>query len=404
MNRAYSDDPRAHQLRALALREELRGERSVNEICTLIAGCLLPVLAVTFAFQGFTASYLANFLSYLLFVGYTGGMYLLLRRGLHHPGIKYATVALLVTLVSATIAGYAPTSGWVHATRTATLTLYFVPLVISGLYLHPRVALFAGALAAAQYTGLFLYAALGAGAPIAEMETFDTAALSWDVLAVIAPGLLIAAGTVAALTRRSRFALLQAVFSEASRTELERVRQRLETMAWHDVLTGLNNRRRFQETFAAEQARARRYPGDLCLLMLDIDNFKQLNDEHGHTTGDRVLVQLSREVSRIIRETDHFARWGGEEFTILCPGTDIDGARLMAEKIRQHVESIELPGLRLGLSVSIGVTDLAPEDELDQLIERADSALYAAKRAGRNRVGVRPHRVPPPSEPLRLAN
>jgi diguanylate cyclase (GGDEF)-like protein len=388
------DEPRAHQLRTLYRQEELRGERTVNTIGLVLTTCLLPVLAVNLVFVGFSPNYLSNLLGFGIFATYHGALWLMLRRGHHHPALKYLTMAVTVSAVSLVVAGYAPSSGWVHALRSCTLCCYFLAFVLSGLYLSPRAAVFTGGLAALQYAGLFLWAVLGAGTPVAGMETFAEPALSWDILAVFVPVFLMASGTVAAMTRRSRFALVRAVFSEASRSELELIRERLESIAWHDVLTGLVNRRRFEETFERELVRARRYRSGLCLLMLDIDHFKRLNDQHGHSAGDRVLVRLAREVSGIIRETDCFGRWGGEEFTILCPGIDVAGARAMAEKIRRHIATLPVEGGEPSLSVSIGVTDCCLEDSLESIIERADSALYAAKEAGRNRVGVRP--ISPP--------
>ncbi len=395
-----SDPPREHQLRALYLQQELRGAKVVNRVCLAVAGLLLPVLLVNAIFVGLTPNYYANLASFGLFAAYSAVHGFLLRKGVHHPVHKYLTITLLVTLVTITVAGYAPGSGWVHALRSCTLVMYFLALALAGLFLSPKAALFAGALAVAEYTALFLWAALGAGTAMAGMETFEHPALSWDLLAVYVPVFLMVAGAIAGITRQTRFALVRAVYNEANVSELEIVRSRLETYAWYDVLTGLSNRRRFEERFTHEMHRVQRYHSDLSLLILDIDHFKHLNDTHGHSTGDRVLVAVARGIAGIVRQTDLVARWGGEEFVILCPDSNLEAAHHVAEKVRRHVEALELASLDAPVTISVGVTDCQPNDGLPSIVDRADNALYAAKQAGRNRVGLRPAFPPPPSVEL----
>ena len=383
-----TNDDREHQLRALYRREELRAERNLNRVSLAVAACLVPILMANIVLTGWNRNATANFVAAGVFACYHLGLFAALRRGMHHPAAKYFTITLMVSVVSASALGYALASGWVHALRSCTLAFYFLALALAAIYQSPRAAFYAGILAAAHYSALFAYAMLATGTPHAGMETFERAALSWDLLFVFAPAFLLCSGALAAMTRRSRLTVVRAVLSEASRSKLERLRERLEDLAWHDVLTGLNNRRRFDEDFAAELRRQERYAGGLSLLLLDIDRFKQLNDNYGHSRGDRVLVLLANVVTGIIRQTDHLARWWGEEFTVLCPGTRLEGARILAEKLRHHVARIPMPEKGLRITVSIGVTEHTPGDDADSMLERADNALYAAKRAGRDRVEV----------------
>jgi diguanylate cyclase (GGDEF)-like protein len=156
-----------------------------------------------------------------------------------------------------------------------------------------------------------------------------------------------------------------------------------------DELTGLFNHRRFQEGLAQELERARRFGQSLGLVMLDIDNFKQVNDTYGHQIGDRVLADVARVLREFSREIDEPARYGGEELAVVLPGTDLEGAYNLAERVREGIEALEfqLEGRRtLKVTASFGAASL-PESADDQpsLIAAADAALYVAKRSGKNR-------------------
>jgi diguanylate cyclase (GGDEF)-like protein len=158
-----------------------------------------------------------------------------------------------------------------------------------------------------------------------------------------------------------------------------------------DELTGLFNHRRFQEVMTAEVERARRYGHELGLIMLDIDNFKQVNDTHGHLQGDMVLREVAQVLRQSSREIDEPARYGGEEMAVALPQTDLEGAVQFAERVRRRIEALELPLLDsdgvLRVTASFGAASLAAAGGVDKdaLVAAADGALYQAKRAGKNR-------------------
>jgi diguanylate cyclase (GGDEF)-like protein len=158
-----------------------------------------------------------------------------------------------------------------------------------------------------------------------------------------------------------------------------------------DELTGLFNHRRFQEVMTAEVERARRYNQEMGLIMLDIDNFKGVNDAHGHMQGDVVLREVARVLRQSSREIDEPARYGGEEMAVALPGTDIEGAYQFAERVRRRIEALELPlgdgNGTLKVTASFGAASLATAGEADKdaLVAAADAALYRAKRSGKNR-------------------
>lgn len=155
-----------------------------------------------------------------------------------------------------------------------------------------------------------------------------------------------------------------------------------------DALTGLPNRRAFAVALAAEMGKAQASGQHLCVAVLDIDHFKMINDLHGHAEGDRVLVELASMLRAQFAGGGMAARYGGEEFVLLLPNSDAQEARLQCEFLRQ---SVSLLPIGLPVSVSIGVAQISRRDDSpDDAFRRADEALYAAKRAGRDRVEVAP--------------
>jgi diguanylate cyclase (GGDEF)-like protein len=158
-----------------------------------------------------------------------------------------------------------------------------------------------------------------------------------------------------------------------------------------DELTGLFNHRRFQEVMAVEVERARRFDQPMSLIMLDIDNFKRVNDTYGHMQGDLVLREVARVLRESSREIDEPARYGGEEMAVALPQTDLEGAYQFAERVRQRIEGLELPildgggTLRVTASFGAASTTGSEDSDKDALVASADAALYRAKRSGKNR-------------------
>jgi diguanylate cyclase (GGDEF)-like protein/PAS domain S-box-containing protein len=180
---------------------------------------------------------------------------------------------------------------------------------------------------------------------------------------------------------------------KAVEDELAEANRRLQTLAGQDSLTGLANRRAFDEALAKEYRRAEREKKTLSLVILDVDRFKAFNDHYGHPAGDACLRQIGAVIAETARRPgDVAARYGGEEFVMLLPDTDEAGAELIAERIRRAVLALEIPHLanaRGLVTVSVGVAALAlagGDGSPDGLVEDADRALYCAKECGRNAV------------------
>jgi diguanylate cyclase (GGDEF)-like protein/hemerythrin-like metal-binding protein len=180
--------------------------------------------------------------------------------------------------------------------------------------------------------------------------------------------------------------------AERVNRELQQAMAELERAAGTDRLTGLWNRRRFEEAAAMEISLARRRKGPVSLLLFDLDHFKRVNDTYGHATGDLVLVELVRNVREQLRESDALIRWGGEEFIVLTPATRLEGAMSLAEKIRVAVATHAFSQIGQ-MTVSIGVAEFTAGMNFDTWIHCADEALYQAKAEGRNRVLARQDQV-----------
>jgi diguanylate cyclase (GGDEF)-like protein len=162
--------------------------------------------------------------------------------------------------------------------------------------------------------------------------------------------------------------------------------EQLSTMAYTDSLTHIYNRLHFTHFLNIEIDKVKRYGGTFSIIFFDLDHFKAVNDNYGHLTGDEVLEQVTCIVSSANRSADIFARYGGEEFIILAPETDLSGALVHAERLRNDIANFEFKNVG-HVTSSFGVTEVNVEtDTLETLLDRADKALYLAKEHGRNRV------------------
>ncbi|EDZ61507.1 response regulator receiver modulated diguanylate cyclase [Sulfurimonas gotlandica GD1] len=168
-------------------------------------------------------------------------------------------------------------------------------------------------------------------------------------------------------------------------TTMVKEKEELEKKAFIDELTNIANRAKFNQILDIEIKKFKRYKENLSLVMLDIDYFKSINDTYGHQVGDIILSSLSNLISSNIRDVDLFARWGGEEFVILLPNTDLQSAISFAEHIREYIQEYHFTN-NLNITCSFGISEINEKDTGENLLKRVDDALYRAKRMGRNRV------------------
>lgn len=186
------------------------------------------------------------------------------------------------------------------------------------------------------------------------------------------------------------FVSIMAYCMERSRVEAAKAHRQvsvtMENLAKTDELTGILNRRGIKECIDLELERTARYKQEMSIVLCDIDYFKIINDEHGHDVGDMVLVNLARDLERMLRSSDRIGRWGGEEFIILLPNTSIERAYGLVERMRQFIsdKKVALGDHAIGISMSCGLASTKFSSDLSSLLKAADLSLYEAKEGGRN--------------------
>lgn len=163
--------------------------------------------------------------------------------------------------------------------------------------------------------------------------------------------------------------------------------QELKAMATTDGLTGISNRQHIDTILEGQRLTALRYKRSISVVILDIDKFKSINDNYGHSVGDLVLREMAGLIDSMIRETDYFGRYGGEEFLLVLPETKTADAKVVAEKIRMAIEKYQFSEVNT-VTASFGIACLKPDESLRDFVHRADEALYVSKSEGRNRVSI----------------
>ena len=170
--------------------------------------------------------------------------------------------------------------------------------------------------------------------------------------------------------------------------ELEKTRARIEELLRTDELTGISNRRAFMEFYEKFYSLSRRHSSLLSMVMIDLDNFKEINDTYGHNAGDEVLKKIGELLAENIRQEDMAARIGGDEFNILLPETSLEKAAEFAERLRVKIDQLDLDDISHKLSASFGVVELDEDESKDELLQRADENLYHAKETGKDRIDI----------------
>ncbi len=233
----------------------------------------------------------------------------------------------------------------------------------------------------AQFIGAAIFALVGYALVIALLAYHHAQSinvrvevLQWMLLAMVLPWFAM----LGAYISNIRSALRQ------NNRAMEKALTTIEHLASHDELTGIYSRRFFLDALRREQARCEREYQPFCLALLDLDLFKNVNDRYGHLVGDDVLRTFAECVQQEVRQVDYFARYGGEEFSLLLVDADMALASAIMERIRSRIEAQAFPQVEMAITASIGITQYQPGDTLNDLIGRADRALYAAKDGGRN--------------------
>ena len=298
-------------------------------------------------------------------------VYYLISRNFNPSWLGFVSSSFDVTLISAALAMFF----FVNQPHTAVNSRvvfegYFLAIGSTSLRYDKRICITAGLLAFVEYLSISCYAARHWDLNSAAYAPYPYGLFSWS--SQVSRLIMMAAAS----------ALCVALVSRS---------QRLLELATSDHLTGLFNRGYLEDRLAMELSRARRYGKTLTLAVLDADYFKKLNDTHGHVAGDRVLKRIARLLRNSFRRSDTAGRYGGEEFVVILPETDMETARKKIESVREKVAGtaieIETKGQTAQVTISAGLASF-PEDGADaaELFGAADERMFQAKREGRNRV------------------
>lgn len=170
--------------------------------------------------------------------------------------------------------------------------------------------------------------------------------------------------------------------------ELKDKNRQLEDLATLDMLTGAYNRRKFEYSLSLEIQKKEKYDSPFSIIVLDVDNFKRINDDNGHENGDRILQDVTALIQNTLRATDKLFRWGGDEFIILLPELSLDNARKVADRVRETIELFDFDIINKEVTVSLGVGTYSSNETPDQFVTRVDNALLKAKFNGKNKVEI----------------
>ena len=292
---------------------------------------------------------------------------------------RFADPSLTLPQVLVALAWFTLFLAQVQQARGTLLILYVVILLFGISQLTPRLFARCAALAFGSYACLVLVESYRQ--PLAS-QTLAEVLLQLGVLLLVLVWLSLFAGYVQAMRQRMQ---QRSVALQAHQDTLRGMMRQLENLVATDELTGLFNRRHFLRlaTRELEHLEHGRHHG---LALIDLDHFKRINDAHGHAAGDRVLQTFAAVARACLRDGDIIARYGGEEFVLLLPNTDADQFTACCERLREAFAKAEPVGVKVdNLSLSAGMTLLVAGDDLDEALQRADQALYQAKRGGRNR-------------------
>jgi diguanylate cyclase (GGDEF)-like protein len=344
---------------------------------------LIPLTNYAIAPRDEREQHLTGFFITLFAVAIAALVYMMVARDRRQRWLPLATSVLDVSLISFALLIYGFNVSPLQAVNSlVTFDTYFLAIAATCLRYDRRVTLVAGGVAVAEYLVIILTMVnLGATAPLE--DSFRYGQFTWSDQ----------------ISRMINLALATAVAAY-----IVRAMQRQRELSTADPLTGVFNRRFFDDYFASEVQRAARYHTAVAVAMIDVDHFKRFNDLHGHASGDRALKAVARALQKAIRRSDLVARYGGEEFVALFRETSAEQAVERVEQIRRAIEAESLLGARTAgparVTVSAGVASW-PEDGLtaEELLAQADRRLFDAKHSGRNRV-VGPPKLETESGPI----
>ena len=381
-------------LSCLFLREELAIEKRYNRVCLWVGSFffLFSFILTFFTKSDYTnPNNISNIIGLSLFYGYSLLNRVILARGRYHWLQKYVTVFVSITCISIILTGYANAVDYVHATRSVTIAVYFIAIIISGLYQSPNLPLFAAGFAGIEYALIF-FSAMSSGWPVYwQMETFQKNILTFDIL-IVKLVLFALAGFIVHLTarrhriliRQRRDSVRQLIRATENQKKSEEKAVYFET---YDELTGLPNQKYFRQLLNEHIIMSKARNRVFAVMCIGIDAFLNINQLYGMEVGNAVLKKVSDRLRRIYRHDDVCCRFLGDRFLVLFAEVGSgDGVSGLIEKTQTAFDiPVKIDVHQFRITASGGIV-IFPNDGAspDELIKNAESAMYNAKFAGKN--------------------
>jgi len=371
-------------IHSLIIQEEQKSERYANYARLLftflyfIAGISIKDEIPTHSFNTLIILSSLNFL-YGIFVFY------LTKRDHYFPWLKHISVYLDIIILSI----FLYSIGTYRTFKTEAFLLYFLWIILATIRFSPRLTLSAGILSITLYLIIITLSIISGNVKvgtITESYTTEMVSLKDIEIRIVILGAFIAVAVYLSSIFKKLVSMTvnEMIITQENETLSSRLKS-VTKVSEIDPLTQLYNRRKISGLLKETYERAKTNDEKPALIMADIDHFKSINDRFGHLEGDKVLVQISQRLQHGLRKEDVLSRWGGEEFLIILPDTDIDTALFLGERLRKHV-SYQTGLDDVIVTCSFGVTMMNDDDTIETFLRRADKALYLSKENGRNRV------------------
>ena len=358
-------------IKSLIFSDDKRQAIRISRLLISTSAYLLSFLLICLSYWlGYMEAWVIGFGAFSV-IASACGFYVWMRTGLN---LRMADPSLtMIQMVVSTLVIMVLIYNAIH-TRGPFLIIYLVVFLFGIFRLNTRQFMALSAFVLSTYGAVIFLLAQYHPEKISLYEDI----LQWVALAALLPFFGVLGGYISSLRSKLR----------KQHDELTNALTIIQEMAIHDELTGLFNRRQLMALLGKEQTRADRSGQLFCVLMVDIDHFKKVNDSLGHLAGDKVLKETAKAIQNSLRAVDFCGRYGGEEFVLIAGQTTKNGAIVCAERLRGIIESIKFPDLAEGfqVTISVGITEYRLREEISETIDRADKALYRAKSAGRNRV------------------
>lgn len=368
----------------LFIREEQKSEKYANyarllfTVLYIIAGISIKKEIPEHSFNILIALSVLN-----LFYGAV--VFVIIRKNHYFPWLKYLSVIMDIIILSS----FLYSIGTYRTFKTEAFMLYYLWIALATIRFSPKLTAIAGILTLSLFTAITMLAAYNETVQFGSItESFTTQMISSDNLVlrlIFLTVFILLAIYISNIFRHLVAKTVNEIIISQENIKLAKELKDATEILQIDPLTQLYNRRRIGQLFEDTFEKAQQEHKKPVLIMADIDHFKSINDRFGHPEGDKVLIKISQLMKRGIRENDLLGRWGGEEFLIILPQTDIDTALFLCDRLRRHVSyTSEID--KTPVTCSFGLTLMRDDDTVESFIRRADEALYLSKNNGRNRV------------------